>query len=139
MTSGKLRALHELLLPPPYHDLCPRARSEHFIYDERWRSALPRTKLEIKFQKQLGEQQLQYHGCKKPARTSVPTRSKVQVCRVQAGELVFVALSGDLTQVVISQSVKNVRIRCQLRIEQDVSGRNSKMCAGGNFEPRGEG
>lgn len=140
MTSNILRDLAEPpLLPSPYQNLCPRIGSQHFIHDERWRSTLPGTKLEVKFQEQFRQKQLQHHRCQKSARTRVPTSSKIQIGCVQGGELVFVALANVLTHFIISKAVKNVRIRRHLRIKQYTSTRHTHMCAGGYFQPGGKG
>lgn len=101
-----------MLLPLSYHNFSPRVGSEHFVDDESRRSALAGTKLKVKFQKQLSEQQLQHHGSQKSAWTSVPARSEVHVSGVHSGELMFGAALRDVfTHFVIPQPVKHIRIR----------------------------
>ena len=66
-------------------------------------------------------------------------RPKVHVSPINSGEIVLVALGGMLAQSVVSQSVKSIRFRCHIRIEQYVSGRNTEMRPGWDFDTGREG
>lgn len=87
----------------------------------------------------MSEQQLQRHGREKPARTSIPAGTEVQVARVQVGKFVFVALGRICTHVEIPQPVKDVRIWRHVRIEHDVPGCGAEMCARGKYQSGREG
>lgn len=97
-------------------------------------------KLKIISEKYLREQQFQHHGCQKSARTSLSTCSKIQIGRVQTGELMSATgvLGIVFTHLVISQAIKNVRVWRHEWVEQNVFSCSCQMCASGNFLPRRE-
>ena len=85
------------------------------------------------------KQQFQLHGRKEPSWTSVTACPKVHVGPINSSEILLVALGGMLAQSVVSQSVKGIRFRCHIRVEQYLSGRNTEMRPGWDFDTGREG
>ena len=104
-------------LPPSDHDLCPRNRGHEFVYYEERRSASTWGEPKVEFQYELCEQQFQLHRSEEPSWTSVTTGPKIHVGTVDAGEVVFVSISGIFTKFVVSQPVEFIRIRCHFGIK----------------------
>ncbi len=90
---------------------------------------------EIIIQQQVREQHLQFHGSEEPPRTGVTARAEVHVGAVRAGEIVPVAVGGRLlAQPIVSEAVEGVWVGGHVGVEEDVSGCDAHVRAGGDVD-----